>query len=206
MQLRDGLRVEQGTAQLNADLVSDPDGQTQIGNVTAKVTDLSARRGSKTLTLRDPATLIAKIRLRQTELQLQRLEVQTPYLKVSGQGDLDRGIAVSATVDLAAFREQLQDWIDLRNVDLAGTGKLDGRYRRDGGLYKASASASFRDLRVGGLSLETTLGRKEVTLNAEASGPMASSGWPTDYRALSLRARSGPSEFTIRATQRRGRR
>ena len=156
LQLRDGLRVEQGTAQLNADLLSDPDGKTQIGNVTAKVSDLVARRGPKTLTLRDPATVIAKIRLRQTELQLQRLEVQTPYLNVSGQGDLDRGIAVSATVDLAAFRERFQDWIDLGNVELAGTGKFDGRYRRDGGLYHASASASFRDLRVGGLPLGKT--------------------------------------------------
>jgi len=199
LHLRDGLRVEQGTAELKADLLSDPEGKTQIGNVTAKVSDLVARQGPKTLTLRDPATVIAKIRMRQTELQLQRLEVQTPYLNVSGQGDLDRGIAVSATLDLAAFRERFQDWIDLGTVELAGTGKLDGHYRREGGLYHASAIASFRELRVGGLPLGKTLERNEVTLNAEASGSAAPAGWPADWRVLSLQARSGQSDFKIRA-------
>jgi translocation and assembly module TamB len=199
LHLRDGLRVDEGMARVNADLSSDPEGKTQVANVTAKVSDLVARQGQKTLTLRDPATVIAKVRLRQNELQLQRLEVQTPYLNVSGQGDFDRGIAVSATLDLAAFRARLQDWIDLGTVELAGTGKLDGHYRREGGRYRASAIASFRELRVGGLPLGQTLERNEVSLNAEASGSAAPAGWPADWRVLSLQARSGPSDFNIRA-------
>ena len=44
---------------------------------------------------------------------------------------------MTATLDLAAFRERFRDWIDLGKVELAGQGKLDGRYRRQGEEYRA---------------------------------------------------------------------
>ena len=89
-------------------------------NVDGEVTDLIAHQGQKTLTLSEPATLIAKIRKSPSATTLERLEIDTPFLTADGQGDLDRGITVTAALDLAVFRERFRDWIDLGGVVLAG--------------------------------------------------------------------------------------
>ena len=110
------------------------------------MTDLIAHQGQKTLTLPDPATLNAKIRKTGDNTTLERLEIQTAFMTADGQGDLDRGIVVTAAVDLAVFRERFRDWIDLGGVVLAGKGKLSASYRRQGEAFDAHATAELRDL------------------------------------------------------------
>ena len=153
LHLRDDLRVERGAARLRADARLNADGHTEDWNVSGKVSDLAARLGSKALTLPEPATLVAKLERDKTTTTLERLDVQTSFMTASGQGDLDKGIAVAATLDLAAFRERFRDWIDLGQLELAGHGRLDGLYKRQGQEYRASLNASFRDLRIAGLPL-----------------------------------------------------
>jgi len=197
LRLRDDLRVERGSARLRAVLQLDPKGLQEDWNVTGKVSDLVARQGQKRLTLPEPATLAAKLNRNGTATTLERLELQTPYLTVTGQGDLDRGVAVAATLDLAAFRERFRDWIDLGPVVLAGRGKLDARYRRQGQGFQAQASGTFRQLRIDGLSLFETIQRDQLTFDGALSGRVAPSGWPMDWTGGSLRVRSDPAEVQL---------
>ena len=132
---------------------SNATGDIHVCNVSGKVTDLVAHQGEKTLTLPEPATLNAKIRKAGETTALERLEIQTAFLTADGQGDLDRGIDVTAAVDLAVFRERFRDWIDLGGVVLAGKGKLDASYRRQGrdvsmrGRAASSATCGSTDCR-----------------------------------------------------------
>ena len=187
LHLRDDLRVQRGAAQLRADARLNADGHTEDWNVTGKISDLAARLGSKALALPEPATLVAKLKRDKTMTTLERLDVQTSFMTASGQGDLDKGIAVAATLDLAAFRERFRDWIDLGQLELAGHGRLDGLYKRQGQDYQASLNASFRDLRIAGLPLVEKVARDQATIEGKLVGRSTAAGWPVSWNDASLR-------------------
>jgi translocation and assembly module TamB len=197
LHLRDDVRIEHGSARLRLDISADEQGRTEDWIVSGAFSDLVARQGSKTLRLSDPATASARLQKGPTTTKLQRLEVQTPFFTASGSGDVDRGIAVTAALDLAVFRDRFRDWIDLGGIELAGTGKIDARYRRSGTDYEAGATADFRDLRVAGLPLVEKFERNQMAIEAALGGPAAPSGWPEDWRSATLTARSDPASGRI---------
>ena len=201
LHLRDDLRVERGSARLRADFASDATGDVQVCDVTGKVTELVAHQGEKTLTLPESANLTAKIRQTGATTTLERFEIQTAFLTADGQGDLDRGIVVQAAIDLAVFRERFRDWIDLGGVILAGKGKLSASYRRQGETFDARATSELRDLRLDGLPATGHFERELVTLNASVQGGALSSGWPRDWRTITLEASSGAAQGKFEATR-----
>jgi translocation and assembly module TamB len=197
--LRDDLRVERGQARLRTDIKLAADGKTQDWNVSGTVSNLVARQGEKLLTVPDPATLVAKLQRNQTAMTLEKLDVQSSFLTATGHGDLDHGIVVDATLDLAAFRDRFRDWIDLGKVDLAGQGTINARYQRRGADYQTRASMAFRNLRVGGLPLVEQIARDQLTLDCKVEGPATPSGWPQWWRDLSLRAASDQTDLQMQA-------
>jgi translocation and assembly module TamB len=199
LRLRDDLRVERGSATLRADAQLKADGRTEEWTVAGKVAGLIARQGDKTLRLPEPATLSAKLQRSETELTLERFDAQTSFLSATGQGDLNRGISLTATLDLAAFGERCCDWIDIGHVELAGQAKLDAGYRRDGVGYRAEASAAFLNLRLAGLPLIEKFERRELNVDGQVSGRAAPSGLPVDWKAATMRARTGPTEINLQA-------
>jgi translocation and assembly module TamB len=200
LHLRDDLRVERGTARLRADILLAADGHTQNWNIAGNISDLAARQGQKLLSLPEPASLTAKLERTDTAMKLAQLDVQSSFLTATGKGDLDSGIVVAATLDLAAFRERFRDWIDLGQFKLAGKGKLDARYQRNGLTYKAGVDASFQDLHLGGLPLVGTLERNQATFSGKLGGEATALGWPVSWRESSLQASSG--EVTLQGDAR----
>jgi translocation and assembly module TamB len=200
LHLRDDLRVERGSARLRADFASNAAGDVHICDVRGKVTELVAHLGEKTLTLPESANLTAKIRQTGATTTLDQFEIQTAFLTADGHGDLDRGIVVQAAIDLAVFRERFRDWIDLGGVVLAGKGKLNASYRRQGETFDAQATSELRDLRLDGLPATGRFKRELVTLNATAQGGALASGWPRDWRTVTLEAKSGDAQGKVVAT------
>ncbi len=199
LHLRDQLRVEHGSARLRADIRSGSERGTEIWSVDGKIAELAARLGDKSLKLSEPATLVAKIEHREKEFELERFDIQTSFLTATGQGNVDRGIVVNATLDLAAFRERFHDWIDFGEIQLAGQGKLEARYQRQGSAYRAGLNGAFRDLRLGGLPLVEELQREQLTLEAQIAGPATPTGWPESWKDLSLSGASGAANVTLSA-------
>ena len=76
--------LEKGSVQLTADIKGDASGGGQSIRATAKLADLAASRAGQTLTFRDPATLIARLNRKAESLELEQLDVQTPFLNASG--------------------------------------------------------------------------------------------------------------------------
>ena len=200
LHLRDDLRVERGAARLRADVQSNAKGDIHVCNVTGKVMDLIAHQGQKTLTLPDPATLNAKIRKTGDNTTLERLEIQTAFMTADGQGDLDRGIVVTAAVDLAVFRERFRDWIDLGGVVLAGKGKLSASYRRQGEAFDAHATAELRDLQARRAADDRSIRPRTGHDERECRGRRTPRAGRRDWRKATLEAKSDQAEANVVAT------
>ncbi len=200
LHLRDDLRVDKGTVSLRADVTGDPGGAGQTIHATANLSDLTATHGTQTLTFRDPATLVARLNRQQESLTLEQLDVQTPFLKATGKGDLDRGINVTATIDLGAATQRLRDWVELGPVELAGQGKVDAHYRRLVNRFEASASAEFTGLSASGLPAIETFRRNRVVAALKATGGAEPSGVPSSLHDFSLTAKGDGEDLKLGAT------
>ena len=218
LHLRDGLTVERGSARIAVELASDA-GQSSY-DIEAKVSDLSARDRDRPLTLRDPATLTARLVRQGDDSSVERLSVVTSFLNASAKGRLEDGVDLAGTIDLGGLRKQLEEWIDLREIELAGRGEFEGTYkcrpaggpltreekwiasRLEGGpapdpkltlpLYQHTLKATIKELRVAGFG-PWSIRRDLAKLEASASGPAEASGLPSGWKQLGVIARSGES-------------
>jgi translocation and assembly module TamB len=199
LHLRDDLAIESGTAQLQGTIKPGALEGSRIWSIAAEVSNLAARRGDDRLALRDPATLEAVVSTlaSPSQLSLDRLRLKTPFVDASGQGNLDDGLVVSASFDLARGREQLGDWIDLKTAELEGRGSLDGRYRLEGRTFAGVIRGRIESLRASGLFVLPEIARDELTLNLEAHGGAEPSGWPVAWRAITVDSQSGPDRLSV---------
>ena len=201
LRLRDELRLEKGSLEIRADISGDSGKAGQSILATGRLSDLTARHGSQSLSFRDPATFTARMHRRPDTLSLEQLDVQTPFLTATGRGDLDRGINVSATIDLAAATQQLHDWVDLGGLELAGLGKIDAKYQRVASGFELGANAEFKGLGASGLPAVETLRRDKVVATFTAKGKAAPSGLPTSLLELSLTGQSDLDQLNVSAAR-----
>ncbi len=199
MRLRDDLRLEKGSVELRADVSGDAGKAGQTILATARLSDLTARHGAQSLSLRDPATFTARLHRQTDSLSLEELDVQTPFLTATGRGDLDRGINVSATIDLGAASQRLHDWVDLGRIELAGQGKITAKYQRIATRFEIGANAELKGLSASGLPAVETLHRDKVVATLAVKGGAAPSGLPTSLHDLSLTGQSDLEELTLSA-------
>ncbi len=201
LHLRDDLTLEQGSLELQADASGDVDKAGQLIAATARLTDLAARLGSRELSFRDPANFRARLHRQSGRMEVEQLDVQTPFLTAQGRGDLDRGVDVSAVIDLEAASRRLHDWLDLGRIDLAGKGTVQATYQHSSGRYALDASTEFRGLKIAGAPVVETFQRDTIAGKLKAAGPAADSGLPTRLDELSISARSGVDDIRIGASR-----
>jgi translocation and assembly module TamB len=199
--IRGDLQLDKGSAEIHADVRGDADKKTQTINASARLTDLAARQGSRTLVYRDPATLSARLHRQADSLTLEELEIKTPFLTATGRGDLDRGIRVVAVVDLGGGSQRLRDWIDLGRLELAGQGKIEARYRRVADRFEASAEAEFKGLDLKGLPAIDTFRRDLLASTFKASGGAGPSGLPAILYDLTLTGGDDEANVSLTATR-----
>lgn len=221
LRLRKGLTVERGSARVTVDLTSSPAQSTY--EIEAKLSDLAARDQDRTLSLKDPATLTARVVSQRENTSVERLSVKTSFLDVSAKGRLEDGVDLEGTIDLGGFRKQLGEWVELSQVDLSGRAEVSGSYRfkpsADAKVIAAKSSptgvqetgsklslrdaeprfenkltANLRDLRVEGLGLPA-IRRDSATLEIALNGLAGASGWPERWESLEITARSGESSL-----------
>jgi len=204
LRLRDGLTVDRGSARLTVDIEAGPGRSTY--DVEARLADLAARDRDRPFSLRDPATLTARlIRDRGGDSRVERLALKSSFLDATASGRLGDGVTLVGTLDLAALRRQVGDWVDLGKLDLAGRAEVAGTYqvRPDGTgaarpegatdavvraappLYEGSLTATIRDLRVEGVG-PSPIRADSVSLELAGHGQAEVSGLPGGYRRLGL--------------------
>ncbi len=202
LRLRDGLALERGAAQVQVDLRSDADAPQHL-DVEARISDLVARDQARTITLHDPATLSARLTHLGADLSVPKLEVKTAFLDVTGSGDLDRGITLTATFDLGGFQSQLRDLIDFGGLDLVGQGRLAADYHRTEADFVGRLAAEVHALRIGGLT-SNPIAREFLRLDASTSGPVADSGVPLSWETARVNLKGGDVAARVIANIREG--
>ncbi|MBV8381395.1 MAG: hypothetical protein JOZ63_02235 [Planctomycetaceae bacterium] len=202
LRLRDGLALERGSAHVRVDLRSEADAPQRL-DVEARVSDLIARDGAKTITLRDPATLSASLTRRDADLRVPKLELKTAFLDATGSGDLDRGVTLAATFNFGEFQAQLRDLIDFGGLGLSGQGRLAANYRRAESNYVGRLAAEVRALRVVGLASDP-VARDFVRLDASASGPASESGLPLSWENARVNLNGDDVAARVSANTREG--
>lgn len=206
LRLREGLTLERGGIQATVELSGDA--KIQHGVVDAKLTELVARDPTKRFALRDSATLAAKAsRTSDGGLALETLTIKTAFLNVNGSGDLEHGLNVSGTLDLAAIQTQFRDLLDFGAVELAGMGRMAGDFRKSGSVqgpsYVARYAAEVKGLNLVGLTAEP-IARDLARFDASVTGPAGPSGTPTSWENLRVNLKSSQDSVALAATTKEG--
>lgn len=178
LRLRHGVVLERGRAEVRG-TTARGDGSPAL-ELTAKVSDLVARNGKRGFTLKDPATLAARVGRPKDVYVLEGLSAETPYLKGEGRGDLSRGLTYKATIDLAGFQEAFRELIDFGSVAMAGNGNVSGSYRAEGGRFQGNMMGEVKGLRIEGVG-PSAMGREKVELVVDLEGASSQSGLPESW-------------------------
>jgi len=201
LRLRDGLTVERGEAGVRVSLQYEADARS--AELTAQLSDLIAHDAAKTVALRSPANLLARVTQRGSNVSIEQLELTSGFLQTSGTGDLDQGIRITGTLDLGALQAQLRDLLDFGAVELAGQGEYTFDYRRAGASFAGGLTSEFHGLDLKGLTPEP-IKRSAVRLQAAISGPSALSGLPQSLSELKVGLAAGQIRALATATSQNG--
>ena len=194
--LRRGIVIDKGQARIEAAL-NTRDGVERIV-VSADVADLAATENGRALALHKPASLSAALVRTKGNTAVESFAVKAAGVDATATGDLQRGLKLSGTIDLAAIEAQARELIDLGAVKLVGKGRLAADYRPDGETFKARFAAEFEGLRVAGLTAEP-IARDHVRLEGASDGPRGDNGLPTDWRAVKLGVEAGETKAHLLA-------
>ena len=144
LRIRDGVRLDRGTARMRVQSRNEAD--RNVWDVEANVSDLVAHGRERTFTLREPATLSTRVLEAGGIFTVERFAVESAFGKVSGEGDLDRGVNWTATFDLNQARRQLHDLVDFGPAEMAGNGRASGDLRRTAEGLEGTIAAELHGL------------------------------------------------------------
>ncbi|MGC8642454.1 MAG: hypothetical protein ACP5XB_21545 [Isosphaeraceae bacterium] len=102
LRLGKDIRVEKGALELHAEITGAAGQSARSLNIKVGLSDLQARQGARTLSLRDPATLAVRARIAHEfeRLELSELAVVTPYGRLEGSGQV-KDLTGSPSFDLS---------------------------------------------------------------------------------------------------------
>jgi hypothetical protein len=185
------MTLERGTAEFEASIGAAVEGGRPIV-ARARLADLSARNGDQLVTMDAPVSLSAElVQGEGSSVSVSSASIDSGFLRAEGQGDLDRGVTLSGSVDLAVLDAQLRKWVDLGAVSFSGSGRFGGDYRREqgGSTFTTRLAIEGRGLRVLGLTEEPIV-RDEARLDLVVQGPAAPPGVPSGWSRVHASAKS----------------
>jgi len=196
LRLREGVTLDSGSATVRA-VVAEDAGRTRI-DLEARLADVRGRDRSRSFSLRDPATLSARLWRTGGGLDLERLKAETPYLNAEARGSLGTGLTLSGRVDLTGLQRQVGEIVELGGYRLAGSSTFEGDFRSVDGRFRSRLDAELHgvDLVTPALSLQ----RESVRLSLRSTGPAEASGWPAGWSEVRSRLEAGPTSAELTAT------
>jgi translocation and assembly module TamB len=197
MRLRDGLTLDQGTANVRVDLTSTR-GSDRV-EIAASLDDFAATEAGRAVKLREPVRLTGRASRAEQKVTVETIEVKAAGIDVKAGGDLQSGVKLEGTVDLVAVMAQLRDVLDLGGYDLSGHARLAADYRHAGESFKGRFAADCKDLKIIGATAEPIV-RDSVRLDASALGSVGADGMPGDWRQAQLDLKAGDLKLDMIAT------
>ncbi len=190
LHIQEGLTVERGEASFTVDIEEKSPKDEQRLKIHAKLSDLVAQGNGRVVELHHPGTFTANLFRRPTGLGIEALSLKTQFLQATGTGDFDRGIVVSATLDLERLQQELKTLVDFNGVTIAGKGQLGLDYRRvTGETFAGRLSTEIHAMKVVGLSTEP-LTHDVLRLDVTTKGTVAEWGQPDSWSHAQLAVKS----------------
>ncbi len=130
LNLKEELRFERGTLNYGLSATNQANQPGTTWTATGEIHDLSAQRGETRLTLSEPLKLNATLSQRPTDWALDEFGLALKGVTASGSGDVDKGVSVDGTIDLAALDPPVRELVGLSDHSIAGAGPFSLRYGR----------------------------------------------------------------------------
>jgi translocation and assembly module TamB len=197
MRLRDGLTLERGNATLKLDLTT-LDSLERL-ELVASLDDFAAKEAGHPVVLRKAALVTAKAVRAREKVTVEAIEVKAAGVDLKASGDLETGVKLSGTVDLAGLVAQLRDVLDLGGFDLSGQARMGADYRRTGEAYLGRLAAECQDLKIVGLTAEPIV-RDLVRLDGSARGATHADGTPVDWQEAKLAVKAADLTMDLAST------
>jgi translocation and assembly module TamB len=201
MRLRDGLTLERGNATIKLDL-NTIDGLERF-ELVASLENFAANEANRPVVLRQPAILTARAVRSKAKVSVETIEIQAAGVDVKASGDLEAGVKLSGTVDLAALNAQIRDVLDLGAFELSGQARMAADYRRSGETYLGRMVADCRGLKVAGVTDEPIV-RDLIQLSGSARGTTRLDGTPIDWQEAKLALKSADLTANLTGTSKDG--
>lgn len=216
------VRVVGGVASVQVDAGFDAEAGGTRWNARADLSDLVLERDQRTLTLTEPARVRLVLLEQPDRFALREFEVATSYLTATGTGDVDKGVVVDGTFDLAALGNDLAAFWSGGPRDPAGRGTFHMTYRREESRYLAELEGKIDDLVIIPEAAEQPAAngvprppqpavagvphpprpqppQPPMTYTARFAGPAGPSGWPTALHEVDAEARAPDFEAALTA-------
>ena len=194
LHLRPGLSLEKGTAKLSIHPNSD---QKAEWNASAEVSGLIARLDDRILKFDGPGEVSARLAFDDLgSTRVDWLTLKSPFFTGEAHGDFEQGVKATGDFDLNKIKRDFGEWMRLDGLDLAGTGHIEGMYRRNSEGFQGTIQTSFVDIKLQGVQTP------RATLQAEVTGEPTGDGWPKTWNALKLTATVNPdARFVLQANR-----
>lgn len=133
---------------LKLDLTSQPDGNSAVCSGQFELSDLTATHRGQSLAWQQPVTVALRARRTSGAVIIDRLDCRSPFLSVEGSGSRE-GLTASAQFDLDQLARQLEGFVDLGGLRLAGKGSGRLVWQHDPqGPFRAEANLGVQNLEV----------------------------------------------------------
>jgi hypothetical protein len=169
LRIRSDTQISDGTVRLL--VASESAAEEHRWHARVEASGLAATSAGKPVRWDQPVTIELAARETDSGIVVDRLDLSSDFMKLSGQGTADELIA-QATFNLDEMKKQFGQLIDFGEMQLAGEGQAQLQWKRDReGAFRASATARLRDFQ---LSTSPTSIWREADLTAElqATGRM----------------------------------
>ncbi len=185
LRLRKGMVPSGGELAMSARLASDQGRSTIVA--AARLDGLAAMHEGRRLELDQPMVATLKAAFAGGELEVESLTLESSFAQATGKGSL-RDFSLTLASDLAAAREEVAKFIDLQEVQAAGTAKLGLRVQEPAaGVHLINAQLDLAGLDLAGLTPRPArLDKATMILRAEVLAGAGGKGSPREFRNVEV--------------------
>ncbi|HEX2475427.1 MAG TPA: hypothetical protein VHK01_11805 [Lacipirellulaceae bacterium] len=171
LRIRDDTKITSGTIDLAGQC--QPAAAAQRIAASVRTSQLAATSAGKALEWERPVNADVQLTRANTGLRLDSLACESDFLEVAANGT-PQNFAASAEFDLNRLAEQLGQFVNLSEIELAGTGKAKLEWTQtESNRFAARSDASLSQLRVA-LTSGAVWAEPELEISASADGVLDS--------------------------------
>ena len=196
------MHIQQATeivsGKVQATVASRHSDQGMVWDGRLEAADLKAVRNGRSLAWDQPVLVVFTVSDTTGGMVVNKLQCRSTFLNVEGSGTAER-MTATGQFDLGQLAGQLEQFVDLRGVRLAGQGSGEVEWKREGlENYEANLRFQLRDFRLARPDQEPWT-EQNLVLSLNSTGA-------TDFRnearidTATLEAESGPDRIEARLT------